>query len=614
MEVPQQSATPSTELSSDQLGLYLQDQRRKVVELLARGRGRVEDLGNRLNNEIQALSETIQRELAVELDSERAKLSASRNELAQQQEELVTAQTETANQLQSWAEELSARDQELTEREGELARQEGELTALASQNRQERQQLETDREEFEAEAEQCKRDQQRFEEQQKRLEREFAELEARKAETREQRKRVSDRLKAERAAQLTELELKRREIDVLRETTRKESERELTSLRAQLQQQETLHAEQTRQMRSELEQARKQAAAKGGKTKSGEEEWQPERQKLESRIAELETAISTQAEELLAAQALLEQAPAPHPGLPAEIEAELAELRGQAAQWQSLRTERDALADRVRAAELQNADSDLHAAEWSALVAERTALQARLEAAEERAAAAEIKLTQQAAVEEDPEHIADLQRRFEMALDDVRGLKRKNAELESQLSAARKNTGEVDVGGGSWESMKKKLLAELESSDGEISKQERLQVEDAIQKTTEIVAIKDREIADLRQLLEEQSNNLGDMALGAAAVANVLDHDELILSERERLKAAQDEWRDKLRAAEVEISLERARLARDRAELEERLQHLPNTPPPPVKVQDNSPPKSDADKKSFGGRWLARLGLKENNG
>ena len=93
-----------------------------------------------------------------------------------------------------------------------------------------------------------------------------------------------------------------------------------------------------------------------------------------------------------------------------------------------------------------------------------------------------------------------------------------------------------------------------------------------------------------------------------AAFAQAFDQDEIIREERENLKRAQDEWREKLRKAEVDISLERAKLARERSELEERLQRLESQ-----RSQDVSlPPSADGDKsKKSGRKWLARLGLKE---
>ena len=158
----------------------------------------------------------------------------------------------------------------------------------------------------------------------------------------------------------------------------------------------------------------------------------------------------------------------------------------------------------------------------------------------------------------------DLQSRFELAVEDVRSLKRRNAELEDQLAALKVARGELKPlsQGQDWESVKQRMLAELEpdANLNEEQKQERSSIENTIRITDQIVADKDREIAELQQLLANQSESLGSLAVGAAAVAEVFDQDEAIRQERERLQEAQDEWRQKLRQAEVDISLERLRV------------------------------------------------------
>ena len=120
---------------------------------------------------------------------------------------------------------------------------------------------------------------------------------------------------------------------------------------------------------------------------------------------------------------------------------------------------------------------------------------------------------------------------------------------------------------------------------------------------------KDREIEELKQLLSEQSDNLGSMAVGAAAVEGIFDQDELIRQERERLQQAQIEWREKLRQAEIDVSLERARIARERVELEEKLRA--------IEAERSHGQSAGADHgnakgaKPARGRWLERLGLKD---
>ena len=158
-----------------------------------------------------------------------------------------------------------------------------------------------------------------------------------------------------------------------------------------------------------------------------------------------------------------------------------------------------------------------------------------------------------------------------------------------------------------WESQKRMMLAKLEADfdeDDPEQAQDRLTVEGAIRMTDEAVAEKDRELEELRRLLDDQSQNLSGVAVGASAIAEMLDTDELVKQEREKLEALQQEWREKLRKAEIDISVERAKIARERAQLEERLQALEQR----SISGDAKEPVAEAPKR---GKWLARLGLKD---
>jgi hypothetical protein len=205
----------------------------------------------------------------------------------------------------------------------------------------------------------------------------------------------------------------------------------------------------------------------------------------------------------------------------------------------------------------------------------------------------------------------DAQRRFEMVLEDLRELKLRNAELEERLAAAPKGNavrGDAPGTNLNWEAQKRKLLASLaeddDDGDDEERAQERLSIEGTIRITDEVVARKDQEIRDLKRQLEEQSTTTDAAAdTEAAAVALVLDHDELVQQERVKLVQLQAELQQKLRQAEIDISLERARMARERADLDERMQAC------------------EAERARFTGvpiagkpterRWWTRLGLKD---
>lgn len=215
------------------------------------------------------------------------------------------------------------------------------------------------------------------------------------------------------------------------------------------------------------------------------------------------------------------------------------------------------------------------------------------------------------AAQSDTEH--DYQRRYEMALDDLHDLKASNALLQEQLAkarsaavtAAKQNpTQDTQL---DWETQKKRMLAALESdSDEQNAEQhtERLKIEDALRITENVVADKDAEIQALKRQLEESANGAGAVAVAAAALADVIDNDTAIREERTRLQQLQEQMKSKMCQAEIELSLERAKLARDRVHLEEQMQSLQanaqKTPPAPGAAETTEPARS---------RWMSRLGL-----
>jgi hypothetical protein len=117
------------------------------------------------------------------------------------------------------------------------------------------------------------------------------------------------------------------------------------------------------------------------------------------------------------------------------------------------------------------------------------------------------------------------------------------------------------------------------------------------------------EIGELRMLLDQQSETReGGVAIGAAAIAQMVDSDELVMQERERLQELQDQWEEKFRQSEIEASLERAKLSRERqevakkaAQLEEELEHLRR------EARHNFNPAESGTSR----RWLAKLGLSD---
>jgi hypothetical protein len=121
--------------------------------------------------------------------------------------------------------------------------------------------------------------------------------------------------------------------------------------------------------------------------------------------------------------------------------------------------------------------------------------------------------------------------------------------------------------------------------------------------TDRIVAQKDVEIAELKQQFESSSS----MSQSDVAMAHLLDQDHTIQAEREKLQQIQAEWREKIGQAEIAISVERAKLARDRLELEEKMRVVLADQARTAPADSPSGPPSKTPR----GRWLARLGLKD---
>ena len=208
----------------------------------------------------------------------------------------------------------------------------------------------------------------------------------------------------------------------------------------------------------------------------------------------------------------------------------------------------------------------------------------------------------------------DYRRRYEMALDDLRELKAGNALLQEQLSKARSTASALAKQTRAqspcldWEAEKLRILAALESdldeNDAE-QRAERIKMEDVVRATDRAIAQKNSEIQELKRQLEDSSHGAGAVAEAAAALAHALDSDTAVREERKRLQQLEEQVQGKLRQAEVEISVERAKLARGRVELEERMRSIEN---------DNSKASAtagaaDPTGQPVRGRWMSRLGL-----
>jgi hypothetical protein len=159
-----------------------------------------------------------------------------------------------------------------------------------------------------------------------------------------------------------------------------------------------------------------------------------------------------------------------------------------------------------------------------------------------------------------------------------------------------------------WEQRKEALLRQLDAetqSDEPCDPEKVLEIQSIIQKTDAEIQRRDQEIQDLRYLLEQQAIAQNGIAIGVAAVAEMIETDAMIVAERLRLQEMQQDWEKKQRQAEIEMSLERAKLARERLELQEKSRTFEADHPP------ESAEEKSATKERGRGRWLAQLGLRD---
>ena len=194
-------------------------------------------------------------------------------------------------------------------------------------------------------------------------------------------------------------------------------------------------------------------------------------------------------------------------------------------------------------------------------------------------------------------------------------VRRVEQEVAVRLEEARREAApparraELPLNAENYEEAKQRILDRLESEFTDASDQataERLKIEEVLRITEQSLQAKDRELDEMRHLLSTQSEQIGGMAVGAAALGGVLDNDALIREHRDHLQHLQEELEEKLRQAEVELSQERASLARERAALEAEFRSCRALAAGHTEDLDSA--SGDIAHRS---RWLERLGLKE---
>jgi len=594
-------------------------------ERLSADRARTESQRRRIAQEFRAQ----RAEHLREIQSLRAELSGRDVGKSEELERQFAQIHRERERLQQESAALHAEHDKLTQQQRELATKQAEIDEARSQLHHDQQAFGLAKQEHQAEVEHVATLRDQLEERIAELAEKREKLAADQARTEAQRRRIAQEFRDQRAAHLKELERRRAEISGLDSGQSGELELQLQAIADQRRQLERQVAdleaererlaqkdEQLRLRRAEVDEAEarwhhdRQAFALAREEHQAEVEHVAElRRQLEERIGEL----AEQREQLATDRARTEaQRRRIAEEFKAQRASQLKELQRQRGEIERLETARLAEVGQ-ELAELTGQRNDL-ARQVEDLQADRDRLSGRLAQAESEST------SRRASADDLPTADDDLRRRYEMAIDDLREIKARNAELEKQLAgapASSRSAAPAPGGVSDWEAEKARILAALESEFDEsdaADQAERLKIEEVVQKTDRIIAEKNRqlaakddEIADLQRLLADQSSNLDGVAVGAAALGELLDQDAIIQEERENLRRLRAEWEEKLRQAEVDLSMERAKIARERAVVEEKLQAI-QAASSPSEAQSESAHGAD---KPARGRWLARLGLKD---
>jgi hypothetical protein len=564
----------SGESWSEQFSRALGEHREQVHGFVAAEREQLAHLELELAEQVKRIAEELaqDRNLTLRergtLDRQTGELKQQLQDLEQLKAELDVRQTEWRQNQEQAAQQQTRQAQRLQEQQADLERRLQDAETAEARLRQEQRALAIAREEHEARASEFEERRRRLEEKSAQLEKFQEKLDDRETRTRSQRHRIAGEFRAQRTEHLREFEQRRAELKSLASVRQTELDQALAAAESE-RDRARQQLDQVRREQERREAALQSAGDEGERTARLVEEY---RRQLNDRAAEVESLQ----------------------GRSQALQSELATLQEECRRLRQEGTSRAAAGA---------ADEEA----VRGLRAERDALVKRLAEAEDRLA--------KAPPASDKNGLDDLHRLHEMALDDLRELKARNEELAEQLAKVRSGGARAEAPAGSsmdWESQKRRMLAALESDFDEEDEQEaadRLKVEEAIRVTEEVVATRDREIGELKQLLSNQSASLGSMAVGAAALGEVLGNDEIIQQERARLRQLQSEWEEKLRQAEIDLSVERAKIARERAQIDEKLRLLEAQQ---AQLAELGPTGSQSKPaKPARNRWLSRLGLKE---
>lgn len=219
------------------------------------------------------------------------------------------------------------------------------------------------------------------------------------------------------------------------------------------------------------------------------------------------------------------------------------------------------------------------------------------------------------------DEVHDLRKQLEI-------VEQQNSDLAAQIADENVRRTVSDSGGTSqtltWEERKEMVLRQLEDDsfdaenfledmrgEGERSESEGA---DPVEYVKQLHAELDSQrqqserqeakISELQQLLQQQRDAGNDATLAA-----VVDADEVVQAEREKLRKLKEDWEARFRKTEIAASLERATLSRERQQLETENAKLQEKLAQLARRADQGENLETAPSR----RWLAKLGISEND-
>jgi len=612
-----------------QFEAVLQTERGRMREFIERVGQRVKDVESQLTDRLALYRAALQAR-AQELDHASQALADRQTQLAEQESRVTQLKADLQSRQDAW--------QELrTEAESHQQLLSGQFDIQTRQLREWDQSLTTSRQELEATATRLQQKWQALEQRQSKLDSGHERLDQQRQEIDDEREKLKtqhEQLDAQRERideQRAKLDRQREQLDEQREQF--ETQRvQLDQRREQLdQQRQALDAR-----RDEVDRRHAQLDARREEIQKASEELSAKREEFQRQtetVEQLRQQVQMQAAQAEQAhQNALDVSTGDHQTI-ARLRVEVQTLteREQELVETLQRTQREEteLGEELATAQLRGTEI---AGKYEKLREEYETLQSRYESLEAAGPSAAAPADGSSEDGDESAALEDIRRRHEMAMEDLRSLRQENEKLREQVESASSGSGS---GRGSspptptsgavlnWEAEKQRILAALESDfddNDPVDQKEKLSIEQVVRRTDRVIAEKDRiirereeEIAELRATLARADSRSEEerrqCAVGAASLGEMIDSDEIIQQQRAQLEKLQAEWKEKLRQAEVELSVERAKLARQRLELETRAEAIGNQPP----TVENESGKPAQEGRATRGRWLARLGLGDDD-